>query len=302
MASSEERASSEQGPAPSASTADVRWTFAWPDGLRAHVTGRRSLARNGRHVFDATSSWDLQGHRSAAGYVIEGSNLAIEPIDFRPEEEAVNAALVVQMLLPSMTTGPRGDFRSMDHASVRREIESALEAAVAAPVRAHPAWDIFEMLLQPQAIEASAHNNWMSFVEGFANQEMMFGETVEAASPVTMPIGGELVHLGSRYRAVGRTACVEGGPPDACVRVDFESDVPVEELREIFERAAAQLPQYSPILHELRFTGTLVTEPNTLVPHTMTVTKFTRVGMAGERRTFTEEEVREWSFRYDGSE
>lgn len=282
-----------------ASLSDVQWAFDWPDGLQANVVGRRSVTRNGRLAFDITSTWDLDVGRNAEELVLTTSNYEIEPISVQPAEEAVNAALVIQMLLPSMRIGPDGAFRSMEYEQTRTELDAALEASVAPAVRAHPAWEIVGTVLQRQAAEAFVQNNWMSLVASFVGKDMNFGEVIEVTSPNTIPIGGGQLELESHYTAIGRTPCFEGAPSDGCVRVRFDSVAPPDQLRVLVESAASELPGPIPLLRELRFEGVLVTEPNTLIPHAMTLNKFVRAEMPGGVE-LAEEELREWRFRYDG--
>lgn len=284
---------------PPAGSSDVQWAFNWPDGLQAHVVGRRSVTRNGRPVFDINSTWDMNVERSPSELVLTSSNYEIEPISVQPAEEAVNAAFVIQMLLPSMRIGADGVFRSMEYERTRAEVDAALEAAVAPAVRAHPAWEIVGTVLQQQAVEAFVQNTWMSLVASFVGGEMNFGEVIEVTSPNMIPIGGGQLELLSHYTAIGRAPCFEGDPSNDCVRVQFDSVAPPDQLRVLVESAARELPGPMPLLRELRFEGALVTEPETLVPHTMTLTKFVRAEMPGGGE-FAEEELRVWRFQYDG--
>ncbi|MFT5356174.1 MAG: hypothetical protein ACI9KE_003397 [Polyangiales bacterium] len=283
-----------------ATSSDVRWAFDWPDGLRAHVVGRRSVTRNGRAAFDVNSTWDMHVERNDLELVLTSSNYEIEPISVQPAEEAINAAFVIQMLLPSMRIGTDGVFRSMEYERTRTEVDAALEAAVAPAVRANPAWEIVGTVLQRQAVDAFVQNNWMSLVQSFVGGEMNFGEVIEVTSPNAIPIGGGQLELLSHYTAIGRAPCFEGAPSDDCIRVQFDSVAPPDQLRVLVDSAASELPGPIPLLRELRFEGTLITEPNTLVPHTMTLTKFVRAEMPNGAGEIAEEELREWRFQYDG--
>ena len=187
----------------------------------------------------------------------------------------------------------------MEYEQTRTAVDAALEGAVAPAVRAHPAWEIMDTVLQQQSVEAFVQNNWMSLVQSFVGKEMNFGEVVGVTSPNTIPIGGGLLELESHYTAIGRTPCFEGAPSEDCVLVQFDSVAPPDQLRALVESAASELPGPMPLLRELRFVGALVTEPNTLIPHEMTLTKFVRAEMPGAGE-MAEEELREWRFQYDG--
>lgn len=270
----------------------IRFVFDWPDGLRAHVTARRAISRQHEEVFDVTSSWEMASSSNGANVQVRTSDYEVPAIAYPLEEDTINGALVFQMLLPSMSIGSDGALLSADVSQARRQIEAALESAVAPEVRAHPSWQLTTTLLAPAVLEASFRNTWLALGEGLAGNEMRLGEPLEARAEVVLPTSGEMAEMQNRYTAVGRVPCVSGQQALDCVALEIDATVSPETLTAMTNGVQGDIQ-----LRELRFHTALVSQPETLVPYSMTVTKVTHYELHG--RPVVEEEVRTWTFAYE---
>lgn len=289
------RAAEPAGPGPAPRPADAQpetVTFAavWPGDLDVEVTYDRRKTQTGRPTQVLHLTGRLTAARRGDGLVVRQGRWAGGPPEAAALLRAVDAlALVV---------GPGGEVEGVEGV-----------AAAVAGMRKTPPFDqatprLEEALkLVGPGLEKELREQWSLLVALWAGRALELGAEYEVASTVPVAaLPAEAVRLQMRLEAVRRLEC----PPPraaACVEVRFTSRADPEDVRRIavalMERLGVPGDQLERYLGELRMESAarLVTEPATLLPHELEVTKTTRSSGA-DAAALERVDVQRWVYRH----
>lgn len=276
--------------APLSAQEAIRLTFDWEPGLRGTVTQTmdQSSGTAGMQVQQRTvtrHSIETADHpeglviRFRDGEVLESTMPTAEGV---PGAEDFTRA--VWEASYDVIVDEEGNLVRIerDEATMER-LRAALDEMIE-PLRSMPGAEgmtgMFEEMMSEGALNAEAEQNWTSSVGLWAGDEVVVGETYTSREEAPFPMmENRTLVMDVETTLEGRTACVEGGPADACVRLVVSSSADPADVRgvmeEMFGRMFADAPAEMEIsLGEFDQTSVVeaVLEPETLLPHTVTVT------------------------------
>lgn len=272
----------------------VRLRFGWQPGMRAEVTHEQIRLRSieGREdSVRAASSYQMEVSRHASGLALTYSRTrwtelpAADPV-MGGFYEALNRTASGGRARSVVSR--RGEFLRVEGAeAVAREIDQAVQpllSQVEEPMLGGIR-TMISTLLSPEAIHATALDEWSALVGAWIDAELEVGEVYAIQNSIEMPLfPGEEIPLNLEFRAVGRVPCTPEESERLCVELGMSSapdrEVMARVLREFLQRAGAPEAEVQAIFAQLNVQTfvTLRTEPGTLRPHFMQVD---RVVIAG---------------------
>jgi hypothetical protein len=210
-------------------------------------------------------------------------------------------------LVPKVVIDAAGTFvRVADVATVRARLDS-LMVEMLPPEDAAAARETITALITEDALSGLAAQEWNAIVGLWAGADLELGETYEMEEETELPmIPGATVPMVSEFAVERRLACVEGGTTQDCVEIRLVSRPDADAMKGILEQFMARMLA-TPGLGGIGFESldmenevVLVTEPGTLRPHRVRLSKAVTgvVTAAGERGTVSQVEVRTFRYTY----
>ncbi len=269
--------------------------FDWPDGARGRVHGERTLERSLGATLRASLAYRIEVGRAGDETQIHTGQLEIARITERNEAEAVNAAGVIDVFLPSSVALSDRVERLADFDASRHEIEAAFEPALAASVREGRTWHRLEALWTDRsALTRATASKWDWLVGGFVGRDMLLGEVASLNGSSTTALTAEALETSGDLTAVGRLPCFEGDAVDGCVYIESRTQVAPETTARMGESL-----NVAGLTMQMR--SAIVTEPDTLLPHyaqLVLIRSFT-VGEGDAARPVTETETKTFRFAWE---
>ncbi len=214
-------------------------------------------------------------------------------------------------LMPDLRVTTKGEFLGLadpdgHRARTRAEFEHALERP--GRVAQDPALRdrALAFFLAPPALEADAAHLWTGLVEGLAGMALPAGQALQAESEQHVDaLPGFLQRITTSVRVLDRQACdpgrrqhaepqadMHGTPrsPGSCARVLQSQRSHPESTRDLLRAIASQLSGttqhdiYSKLTSVYGVDYDLLTQPSSLVPSRLTITRTTRIIRADEAR------------------
>ncbi len=256
---------------------DFQLRFAQP--LVGRVVATRTLERQGVDTLEGKIEWAIRIEPTDEALRISSRDPTVSPLRARLPEDALNQLWMGRMFLPSGVLDNDGTFRA---AEGTRESVEALHAALSASISLLPGKDVGQFVnsaLSENILETTCREHWKTVVQSLIGKTMQLGKTYETEAPTAVPLGGSVVFV-SKLKVVSQEPSVPGRSGQECVRVEWHSQ-PKGSLMDAVQKAAAN--HIPPGASFERFDMTVdmvhVVDPSTLVPHSLTVVKTTKMEM-----------------------
>ncbi|UJR82242.1 Hypothetical protein I5071_43070 [Sandaracinus amylolyticus] len=279
-----------------ATPAETTFVLDWPAGAEATVVASRVIQNPFRgSTISSEARFSMTVTRAAGTTTLTSRDLSLAPIRERMAEDALHAALVATMYLPSATLTRTGGVGALvDPGGSRRAIESAVASALPEETRAGPLWEMVSgAWSSDRALEASARSTIEMMLASLASRSLVPGRSVEATGASELIVSGVRVSQRGTLQMVRTLPCFDGDAPDRCAEVTMRTVPDPAALARIAE--AAGLGSL-----EMSMDAVLVTEPRTLLPHRCEVRTRRRyaIPVGGATRQIEELEIRTWRFTY----
>lgn len=290
----------------------VRLRFGWAPGMEAEVESEQVRMRSTGERRDSMRIASTHRLRVAP----HPRGLAVSYSDARwtelPQEEGIAAefwhalAETASGGRPELVLSPEGEFVEVqgmealaaDLRAAMQPLMEEIEGAEAEQVR-----QMLQGILSPEALSASSAEEWNALVGTWIGADLEVGAVYEFEEASELPIlpGVEIPFL-VEFAAVARVPCTPGESQPRCVQLEMVSvpdeealaeaivelgrrfGVPAEEMREVVARMSVET------------SALLITEPETLRPHLMEITKLVIAG--DDEETPAQMEVHRTRYRY----
>ena len=278
---------------------EVALAFAWPETAHAQVERQVEKGRQETAPVRFTMHYQLDSHSKDGERQVAYSQVRFEPALPAEVEAAVRPGFELTHVLDA-----RGEVQRVEG------VERAFAAALKMPAVAQSTPEQLAQLreLGAQAALQEARDLWGALVGNWAGRALEPGREVQVESDGTMPLApGVAVPMQQRYALKRWVPCEEGGTA-TCVELWLRSEPDPaamgEALRTFFQQAEARGGKPLRVPEGVQVgivTETLVvTEPNTLIPHRLTVHKTVRMPDldSAEPRVLQQDEVHDYRFRF----
>lgn len=287
----------------------VRLRFGWHAGMDAQVHTTRLHVRTAERTDSASGSAQYLMHvaEHPSGLLVSYDNFVF-PVTADTGQAAQAATLAEQAaaMVPKVVVDPVGAFVGIeDVATVRARLDT-LVTQMLEPEEAAAARETLATMLTEDALSGLAAQEWNAIVGRWAGTELVVGERYAFEEQAALPLlPGSAVTMLSEFSVERFTSCTEGGTEHDCVEIRVFS-------RADPEAVAALLAQFTERLLAMPGLGiefesfdmenetTLVTEPSTLRPHRVRISKGTKgiVSAQGQRGEVSQSEVRTYRYVY----
>lgn len=301
-------------PALAAEPEVVKLRFAWPAPAEAKVTYTRERTRTGKNPSSSKIAYTERVERRGdelwtfSGGIVAG---VAEIPGLPPGGPAAAAELARAAEGLARVVGVDGTFRRLEG------VDRAWPAIVALLERSLPAGQReqvgrIQKTFEP-ALAAESQGHWAYAVGSWAGKELEPGYWYETSGTAESPLapGHPLTYV-TKLALVRRLPCRgEAGPPD-CVELTLRSTpdpagIPAM-LEAMTRRVLAQVPQGKKPPEGLLFRDarlvdevSLVTDPRTLLPRTITWTRSADITL-GDGKTTAQRDVKSWTYAWKGQE
>jgi hypothetical protein len=267
--------------------------FAWPGDLACRVEQRSSATGGPESVIRFT----LQASEAPDdGRFIEATLAELQPMD------TAEAAFQLATRLPAFHVGLQGSLLGLrDAAKAKENIREALVAALPAPPAANELEQMVNQLSTPALLENQVGNFWNAAVEQWVGRELS-AKPITGDAETTIPGSTVPLKVTATMERARELPCTRGGKSRQCAEF-VSTEVPeAANLREVMRAilgadGAAEIDRIrSMSLHTRTVT---LAEPDTLIPHRVSVTRTIRIERAGEAAPGETVERQSWTFDCD---
>ncbi|HEX6133851.1 MAG TPA: hypothetical protein VFZ24_07805 [Longimicrobiales bacterium] len=294
-----------------ARTDTIRLRFGWPAGTTARIQTTRY-----REQISETSDTTFMSADYRMSVTAHPEGLLVSYDDFRfptvvdsTDGRDVNAlAQRAASMVPKFVVGTGGEFvRIDDVASIRAGLDSMMAELLGPDADAADVREALAAMLSEEALTGLAAEEWNAVVGMWIDADLELGAVYELEDQAPLPIlPGVVVPMISEFSIESRTACEAGGADSACVELHYvsypEPAAVKAALAEYLERLPAVPGMSSFAFEDLEVENEIiiVTEPATLRPHRMQITKAVSgvVTAGGERSEVTQLDVRTYQYTY----
>ncbi|HYD51752.1 MAG TPA: hypothetical protein VEA99_03955 [Gemmatimonadaceae bacterium] len=274
--------------------------FDWPVGMRAIVHFERARARSvpGR-TSDTTrfaASYRVQVAAHAEGRLVSVDSLTVLAVPRAPDAPPTELpAELVASMQPSYVVSDAGAFVRV--ANIAR-MKAFIDTMIAERTRtttsrlAESQRAALAGLVSEQALSAVAAEQWNAVVDLWADEDWVVGKRYRSSAETPVPmLPGFQILLHSTIAAEARVACTVGGDPRGCVRLRMTSRPDSAGLRRFFTEMG-RMVQAPPDIDigammrdaQLDTEVVLVTEPTSLRPHDVRITRRVRFDVPSSPR------------------
>lgn len=298
-------------PEPGSNTVDL--VFAWQPGLRTSVTTTKSRTRvtNERTTRSATSRYTL-----VVG--AEGENLRIhfEDPSFELGEQAdslpasAREQLVAQVadMAPDYVVSRSGAFIGIhDLPGFQKKLEAFLEKIFPDDLESDMLQKIQGMISSEAFLNARAAEQWNAVVGAWVGAEFELGEAYTHSSREPVPVfPGQQILMNYSFSAVRLVPCQRGGADRRCAELEMRSVADPEDTKRMIQAFLSnvigdELP-VAPVFRTLEIENVIrvVTEPNGLLPHALSITKTLKgtVSAGGQEQDIEQVDETKVSYAY----
>jgi hypothetical protein len=286
----------------------VNLRFDWKAGTRARIeTTRLQQTSESADTVSGSASYRMRVQAHADGLII-----SYESFEFPTAADTTEAAQLDMLaeqaaaMVPKVVVDAAGSFVGIeDVASVRARLDT-LMTRMLAPEDAASARAMLATVVTEEGLAGLAAQEWNALVGRWAGSDLAIGAEYEFVEDAALPmLQGAVVPMVSTFTAGRRTSCSDTGTGNDCVEIRVVSRADPAAVAEILTQFAAGLLAMPGVglafeSFELENTMVLVTEPSTLRPHRVRLSK----GMKGvftadgERSEVSQTEVRTYRYTY----
>lgn len=287
----------------------VKLRFAWQPGMEARIETERL---NVQVAGSADSVAGSAEYRLRVGAHPQGLILSYEDFVFPAAADSSESAQLNSLaqraaaMVPKVVVDPAGAFvRVEDVDLVRARLDSLmtemLDAEEAAAARA-----TLQTMVTAEALAGLAAQEWNAIVGRWAGSDLVIGTKYEFEEQAALPMmPGAAVTMVSEFSIERRTSCAESGTDQNCIELRVVSRADSAAVRELLAQFTERLlatPGLGIAFESFEMDNemVLVTEPSTLRPHRVRMTKRTKgvVSAQGERGEVSQSEVRTYRYTY----
>jgi len=274
---------------PASAQEAISLTFDWEPGLRAVVTQTMDQASGtagmtmeqrtvARHTLETAEHPRGLVIRFRDGELIESAAPTLQGV---PGAEAFTRTIAEAPY--DVIVDDEGELLSIERdEATMRDLEVALSEMLE-PLRAMPGaagmTGMLEGMISDAALNAEAEQNWSSSVGLWTGDEFVVGETYTSREEAPFPMmENRTLIMDLETTLEGRVPCTEGASADSCVRLVVRSAADPEDIRAMMEEMFAEMfagggMEMQIELGEFEQSSVVeaVIEPETLLPHTITV-------------------------------
>lgn len=303
-------------PVPAEAQDTISLRFAWPERVTARVEAQRIRARLAEDRMDSVVvavTYTMRGEPHPEGRVIRYSDFLFGDLAERLEADARMMLDRAVAMVPGLIVSDEGEFvRLEDVASLRAQLDTLLEPIVRElPTDERGAETLASIrnMVTDEALEASAADEWNTIVGHWLDADLELGAeyAYEAVAPFPI-LPGVTLRYEHQFAVTRRVPCTETSSAESCVEVVMFSAPDPDATAEVMERFYRQITRSAeetdqPIFDELLLedTVTLVLEPATLLPHSVTIARQVsgRSIAPGEpEQEFYQVDLRSWRYLY----
>ncbi len=293
-------AEEEQQPA----ATEVALRFAWPAGLKATVTTTKARTRRAEETTTRISTIqysmlveadgeNLRIRISDAAAGIEGDLAALPP--------QARAQLVAQAadLTPDYRVTKGGEFAGLhDLPTVRKKLETLLRGMLPGDADEGMVAQILSVVTSEAFLNAKAAEQWNALVGTWAGADFELGADYTLSSQEPLPVmPGEQILMHYVFSANRLLPCRRGGTERTCAELEMTSTADPEDAARVTQAMISKLALDSSLpgaaftTLEIENVLLVVTEPNGLVPHSLTLTRTIRGTVRAEGKEQAIEQV-----------
>lgn len=292
-------------------TASLR--FGWPVGMRAHIELERVRVRTAGATPDTNAilvTYDLEVHDHPDGRQIRYLNFASPGLD-APADDQRRLMQMVSSIVPGYVVSDSGELLRVDQLS---EVRAAMLGWVRTALDTLPPGGLETLLgemLSEDVLFALAAQEWNALVGTWIGAELEVGAAyeLEAEEPIPM-LGNVMVPYRYELGVSARVPCTPGASETGCVELILRSHPDPEaiqpHLTAFVQRmldAAGPGVTIPPIAYrqlEIETEIVVVSEPATLTPHALTITRMVDATMEieGVAQTARDAQVARYAYTY----
>lgn len=294
----------------------VRLRFAWPIGLAAQVRAHKHRQRTGAGTSDSSDvqmAYQLLVQRHARGRLIQLHSFEVPGVaelsdpDFGAEDFAELQERMAA-LMPSMVVDTTGAFVAIERIeAMQREMAALMGDSAGSSDKLNPeARALLDRLRSPEVLTALAEYEWNALVGAWVEADFIVGLLYETEYELPFPLlPGVMLPVVQEFAAVGRVPCNEQDTQRRCVELESFVYQDKDAFRGILDRIMSQVAPSGETQKIEDFESEteirLITEPATLIPYRLSVTKRISLSVraaAGAPSETTQVETKTTQFRY----
>lgn len=304
--------SAQEAPAsPASARGDtVHLRFGWPAGMNVRVEVARFSVRvaESADTVMGGAQYRLSAQAHADGLLISfGDFVFPPPADTTEAARTHSLAEQAAAIVPRFIVDSAGAFVRLDDVAAVRAKFDTLVTRMLPPDEAAATRAGLETMLSEEALTGLAAQEWNAIVGMWANTDLEMGEVYSFEEEAALPlIPGATVPMISKFSIERRTSCVEGGTGEDCVEIHLVSLPDPEAMKAILAQFTDRLLS-TPGLGGIGFESlamenrmVLITEPSTLRPHRVVLTKNVTgvVAADNQRSEVSQADVRTYRYSY----
>ncbi len=271
-------------PRPAIGQQNVTLTFDWPADMHAQVeyTATRSRTVRGQsQQMEMQGTYDIDTEAVEDGLRVSFSNLEVDIKDVpgadTPQGRLQEFMAKAGARIPDYVVDESGNILRVEGLDeLRANLEAAL-AEISAPLPEQTRRSLQAMIRQTltrERLEAGVRQNWNRDVGNWNGTTLEVGQSYEKVLTSKSPMLGNLdVPMKLVFELRDRRRCHEAAADDSCVELEMRSSVDSQAVSKAFERHLRSLggQATTPTLGDMSIDQrvVLLTEPDTLVPHSM---------------------------------
>jgi hypothetical protein len=267
--------------------------FEWPKDFTCRVEQRTAVTGSP----DAVLRFTLHASESPNdGRYIEATLAELQELD------TAEAAFQLATKLPAFQVGPGGTLLGLrDADKAKQRVRETLLAVLPASPSDENIEQMVSQLAKPELLENQAGNFWNATVEQWVGKELGV-KPITGEAETTIPGSTVPLKVAATMERPRHLACSRGGKERQCAEL-ISTEVPeAANLREVMRAVlgadgAAEIDRITSMSLSTR-TVTLA-EPDTLIPHQVTVTRTIRITRKGETTPGETVERQSWEFDCD---
>lgn len=287
----------------------VRLRFGWQPGMDARIETSRLNVQVAASADSVAGSSEYRMHVEphAEGVIISYDGFVFPPAADSSESAQLNSlAERAAAMVPKVVVDPAGTFIRVEDVDVVRARLDSLVTQLLDPQEAAAVRETLETMVTAEALAGLAAQEWNAIVGRWAGEDLVIGMKYGFDEQAALPmIPGAAVTMVSEFSIERRTSCVEAGTDADCVQIRLVSRADSAAVRELLAQFTERLLA-TPGLgiafesFEMENEMVLVTEPSTLRPHRVRISKRTKgvVSAQGERGEVSQSEVRTYRYSY----
>lgn len=287
----------------------VSLRFAWPPGMEAQINTTRVQVQTSGTTDSMSASAQYRMHVAShpEGLIVSYDGFVFPPPDDTTDVAQLNSlASQAAAMVPKVVVDTAGRFvRIEDVATVRARLDT-LMTEMLEPEEAAAARATLATMITEAALSGLAAQEWNVIVGRWTGEDLVMGTEYAFEEQTALPmLPGAAVTMVSHFNVARRTSCDDSAAGEDCVEIRLVSRPDPDEVTQLLTQFTEQLLatpglgiafESFEMLNEI----VLVTEPSTLRPHRVRISKSMKgvVSAEGERGEVARSEVRTFRYTY----